>query len=110
LHWSAKFILLVYSFRAKFILRVISVQNLFCESLECKIYFAGYWSAKFILRVIGVQNFLHSNQTIGTKSDSQNKFCTPIKQSDSQNKFCTPIKQSDSQNNMHSNQAKRLAK
>jgi hypothetical protein len=28
------------SFRSKFILRVFGVQNLFCEELECKIYFA----------------------------------------------------------------------
>jgi len=32
------------------------VQNLFCEGLECKIYFAKVWSAKFILRRDGVQN------------------------------------------------------
>jgi len=34
----------------------IFVQNLFCVILECKIYFALSWSAKFILRYLGVQN------------------------------------------------------
>jgi len=34
----------------------IFVQNLFCVILECKIYFALFWSAKFILRYFGVQN------------------------------------------------------
>jgi len=31
-------------------LRYFGVQNLFCVILECKIYFALFWSAKFILR------------------------------------------------------------
>jgi hypothetical protein len=44
--WSA---LLFCRWSAKFILP-IGVQNLFCDSLECKIYFAIAWSAKFILR------------------------------------------------------------
>jgi hypothetical protein len=30
---------------AKFILRLLGVQNLFCDGLECKIYFAMAWSA-----------------------------------------------------------------
>jgi len=43
---------------AKFILRLFGVQNLFCVFLECKIYFASFWSAKFILRRDFVPNFL----------------------------------------------------
>jgi len=43
-------------FRSKFILQLFGVQNLFCIFLECKIYFAAFWSAKFILQLFGVQN------------------------------------------------------
>jgi len=42
----------------RFILRVFGVQNLFCVFLECKIYFACFWSAKFILRVFGMHVIL----------------------------------------------------
>ena len=39
------------NYHSKLILRAFGVQNLFCVFLECKIYFACFWSAKFILRL-----------------------------------------------------------
>jgi hypothetical protein len=35
-------------FLLKIFLRPLGVQNLFCSPLECKIYFAAFWSAKFL--------------------------------------------------------------
>ncbi|RKZ55730.1 MAG: hypothetical protein DRQ99_29590 [Candidatus Parabeggiatoa sp. nov. 3] len=61
--------------------------------MECKIYFAFFWSAKFILRFFGVQNLfcvgvgvqngripkkrVILQNKFGTKKTPQNKFCTP---------------------------------
>jgi len=62
---------------AKFILRLIGVQNLFCVLLECKIYFASYWSA--LLFCVNLECkiyesfYLFSRQNkFGTKSRLQN--------------------------------------